>query len=133
MSDKKKVGRPLKFKTVEEMQEKIDAYFDECIEKEKPYTITGLALALDTTRETLLDYEDKDEFSDTVKKAKLRCENYAEEFLFKGKNVVGSIFNLKNNYKRWVDKQEVVQKEEKSDISSEELEQRIKELTEKLK
>lgn len=109
LSEEKKVGRPLKFKTVEEMQEKIDAYFEECDEKEKPYTITGLALALNTTRETLLDYQDRDEFSDTVKKAKLKCENYAEEFLFKGKNVVGSIFNLKNNYSRWIDRQEIKQ------------------------
>ncbi|MFC0235502.1 terminase small subunit [Fictibacillus phosphorivorans] len=109
--EKKKVGRPLKFRTVEEMQEKINAYFEECDKNEDPYTITGLALALDTSRETLLDYEDKDEFSDTVKKAKLKCENYAEKFLFKGKNVVGSIFNLKNNYKRWVDKQEIVKTE----------------------
>lgn len=109
--EKRKVGRPLKFGSVEEMQEKIDAYFEECDVKEDPYTITGLALALDTSRETLLDYEDKDEFSDTVKKAKLKCENYAEKFLFKGKNVVGSIFNLKNNYKRWVDKQEIVKTE----------------------
>jgi hypothetical protein len=47
MSEKNKVGRPLKFKTVEEMQEKIDAYFADCIEKERPFTITGLALALE--------------------------------------------------------------------------------------
>lgn len=124
-----KVGRPLKFKSVEEMQKKIDAYFAECEEKGDPYTMTGLALALDTTRETLLDYRDKDEYSDSIKKAKTRCEAYAEMHLFKGKNgVVGAIFNLKNNYSRWVDKQEVVQKDEKSDISPEELEQRIKEL-----
>jgi hypothetical protein len=47
-----------------------------------------------------LDYEDKDNYSDTVKRAKLKCENYAEMHLFNGKNgVVGAIFNLKNNYK----------------------------------
>jgi hypothetical protein len=133
MSDKK-LGRPLKFKTVGEMQEKIDAYFKECDEKDKPYTITGLALALDTTRDLLLDYQyNRDEFSDTIKRAKLKCENYAEMHLFKGKNgVVGAIFNLKNNYSRWVDKQEVVQKDEKSDITPEELDQRIKELMDKV-
>ena len=132
MSDKNKGGRPLKFKTVEEMKEKIDAYFEECIESGRPFTITGLALALDTTRDLLLDYQEKDEYSDTIKKAKLRCENYAEEFLFKGKNVVGSIFNLKNNYKRWDDKQIIENKNNNDNLSPEELDQRIKELMEKV-
>ena len=67
-----------------------------CRKEERPLTITGLALALDTSRDLLLDYENREEFSYTIKKAKLLCENYAEEFLFHGKNVVGAIFNLKN-------------------------------------
>ena len=67
----------------------------------RPFTVTGLALALDTTRETLLDYEKNPEnadYSDTIKRAKQRIHNYAEEFLFNGKNVTGAIFNLKNNW-----------------------------------
>lgn len=112
--EKRKVGRPKKFQSVEELEEKIDAYFAECDEKEEPYTMTGLALALDTTRETLLDYKLNydEEYSYSIKKAKTRCEAYAEKHLFKGKNgVVGAIFNLKNNYSRWVDKQEIVKTE----------------------
>jgi hypothetical protein len=70
-----------------------------------PYMITGLALALDTTRETLLDYEDKDEYSDTIKKAKLKCESFNEKKLY-DPNPTGTIFNLKNNY-GWKDKTEV--------------------------
>jgi hypothetical protein len=133
VSEKNKMGRPLKFKTVEEMQGKIDAYFKECDKKEDPYTITGLALALDTTRDLLLDYQDKEDYSYTIKRAKLKCENYAEKHLFKGKNgVVGAIFNLKNNYKRWVDKQEIVQKDHREDISDEEREKRLKELMDKV-
>ncbi len=103
------MGRPRKFATPEILQDLIDKYFADCDEKKKPYTITGLALALDTTRETLLDYRNKSEFaeySDSIKKAKQKCQNYAEECLFAGKNVAGVIFNMKNNYK-WVDKQEV--------------------------
>jgi len=74
----------------------------------RPFTVTGLAIALDTTRDLLLDYEKRPEnaeFSDTIKRAKQRIHNYAEEFLFNGKNVTGAIFNLKNNY-GWVDKTE---------------------------
>jgi hypothetical protein len=98
-------GRPLKFKTVKELQAKIDAYFAARTEMNLPFTITGLALALDTTRETLLDYEGREQFSDTVKWAKLRCQDYAEVQLFTGKNQAGAMFSLKNF--GWRDKQEV--------------------------
>lgn len=100
------MGRPLKFKSPEEIEEKANVYFKECDEKDKPYTMTGLAIALDTDRKTLLNYEDRDDFFPTIKKIKLRVENYAEEKLFNGGNTAGVIFNLKNNY-GWVDKQEV--------------------------
>lgn len=97
-------GRPLKFQSVEELQEKIDAYFVKCDEDKEPYTITGLALALDTWRSVLCDYEEKDEFSNTIKKAKARVENYAEKKLYGG-NPAGPIFALKNF--NWSDKQQL--------------------------
>ena len=96
--------KPLKFKSVEELQKKIDDYFYSCDEENEPITITGLALALDTTRETLCDYEDKDEYSDTVKKAKLRVQHAYEKRLVKRGNG-GDIFALKNF--GWKDKSEV--------------------------
>lgn len=89
------VGRPLKFKSVEELQEKIDAYFASCDEENEPITITGLALALNTSRETLSNYEDKDEFFDTIKMAKLRVENAYEKRLVRRGNG-GDVFALKN-------------------------------------
>lgn len=125
-------GRPLKFKTVRELQKKIEEYFLTCWTKKldqfgnpikdketgeqimfqfKPYTITGLAVSLDTTRDTLLDYEDRDKFSDTIKRAKEQCHQYAEEQLYIGKNPTGAIFNLKNNY-GWKDKREIEIKDE---------------------
>jgi len=119
------MGRPLKFKTVKELQQKIDAYFESCWEDTeegkkmiRPLTITGLALALDTTRDTLLDYEEKDGFSDTVKKAKQRVENFAEEQLFINPRTAGIIFNMVNNW-GWQNKQETKQEvtiEDKTDV-----------------
>ncbi len=97
-------GRPLKFSTPEELYNKGCDYIDKCIEKTKPITITGLALALDTSRETLMNYEERPEFFDTVKRLKLYCENYAEEMLYLGKNAAGPIFALKNF--GWKDKSE---------------------------
>lgn len=100
------MGRPLKFESPEAMQELIDAYFKRCDIEEEPYTITGLALALDTDRHTLINYGNKEEFFHTIKKAKLRVENYAEKLLVSGKgNVTGVIFSMKNNY-GWKDKTE---------------------------
>jgi hypothetical protein len=106
MSEKNKGGRPLKFKTVKELQKKIDAYFKKCDNDDDPYTITGLALALDCDRRTLVNYEDREEFFPTIKKAKLKVENYLETKSLKGDIVpVMTIFNLKNNF-GWKDKTE---------------------------
>lgn len=108
-------GRPLKFKTVEELEEKIAAYFAECDSKvvrrvldknggvieeiTRPYTITGLALALDTSRETLIEYGERDEYVDTIRRAKLKCQNYVVEgALVSQLSSPFSIFNLKNNH-----------------------------------
>lgn len=97
-STDKTVGRPLKFEDIDKLKAAISTYFKKCDDESRPYTITGLALALDTSRETLLNYEARPEFFDTIKAAKEKCENYVEEYLFNGKNVAGGIFNLVNNY-----------------------------------
>jgi hypothetical protein len=97
-------GRPPKFKTPEEMQEAIDSYFKERELAEKPITISGLALALDVCRQTIQNYEVLPEFLDTIKRAKLRVEQYAEEKLYTGP-ATGPIFALKNF--GWRDSQDV--------------------------
>ena len=106
MNEKHAGGRPPKYTNVEEMQEKIDKYFMECDARNEPYTVTGLALTLDVDRRTLLNYSEKDEFFPTIKKAKLRVENYLEKRLINDSSTTGIIFNLKNNYD-WRDKQEI--------------------------
>lgn len=99
-------GRPLKFKTVQDLEDQIKQYFKNCDSIEEPYTITGLAVALDTSRETLCNYEEREEYFDTIKRAKDKCEKYLEINALKGKlNPAFSIFNLKNNY-GWKDKNE---------------------------
>ena len=98
------MARPSKFNTVEEIQNHIDEYFDE-LESEQPPTVTGLALWLDLTRQGLVEYGNKELFSDTIKKAKQRVERFNEEHLLRGKSPAGTIFNLKNNF-NWKDKTE---------------------------
>ena len=104
--EKNPIGRPLKYKTNEELQKAIDNYFKMCDKKEKPYTITGLGLAIGLDRRQLLEYGEKDVFNNTIKLAKERVHAYAEEHLYKSGIAAGVIFNLKNNF-GWKDKTEV--------------------------
>ncbi|MFS4438605.1 terminase small subunit [Paracoccaceae bacterium GXU_MW_L88] len=99
-------GRPLKFESVEALEEMIESYFVDCDQSKKPYTVSGLAVWLDTSRQTLINYEDKEEYFDTIKRAKARCEAWVEENALMSKtNATFSIFNLKNNF-GWKDKTE---------------------------
>lgn len=100
-------GRPLKFTSVEEMQAQIEAYFEECDERKMPYTVSGLARALNTNRMTLHNYGKKEEFSDVIEDAKARIEQSLEENMLLGRyNAATAIFNLKNNY-GWRDQTEI--------------------------
>lgn len=99
-------GRPLKFKTPEELENAVNQYFAECEVKEKPKTMSGLALALGIDRRTLVNYSDKDEYFPTIKNARQIVEQQNEEMLVSGKgSATGIIFNMKNNF-GWVDKTE---------------------------
>jgi len=115
--DKHPGGRPPKYKTPQELHEKVEEYFESCwFEKitesedkdtgkietsvvryqQRPYTIAGLAYHLDMTTQALRDYQAKDEFLCIIKRAKQKIEMNFEENLC-GKNPTGSIFWLKNH------------------------------------
>lgn len=123
-------GRPRKFKNVDDLQALIDAYFADCDENKIPYTITGLALSMGTWRIVLLDYEagkydePGQKFSNTIKLAKAKVENYAEQKLFGGCAAAGPIFALKNF--GWKDTTQVdiadISKKRLEELSDEELE-----------
>ena len=136
-NEKNNFGRPLKYKSVTELQEKIDEYFESRkpeiindinghpmrdknghpIYELNPPTITGLALHLGfCSRQSFYNYEAKKDFLDTIKKARLRCEQYVENALMSNKVAPASgIFILKNY--NWTDKQDV----EINDISDREI------------
>lgn len=105
VSKNNKVGRPLKFKSVKELEEKIDAYFKD--KNNFPWTITDLACWLGCDRQTLLNYQGKEEFFGTIKSAKTRIEASIEKGALTGVyNPTFSIFNMKNNF-GWQDKHEI--------------------------
>lgn len=115
-------GRPLVFKSVEELQEKIDEYFDWCdnatmkiwddkkgiemlVSHPAPYTMSGLARRLGVDRDTILNYSKKEEFFGTIRDARERVHEDVETRLMSTRNEKGAIFNLKNNF-GWKDKTE---------------------------
>ena len=123
---KNTAGRPPKYTSKEEIEILIDQYFKDCegtlLKDEEtgkilfdkydrpvyigahPPTVTGLALALGfKTRISLLDYQGKAEFRDTILKAKSKIEQYTEERLFDRDGSNGAKFSLQNNFKRWKD------------------------------
>lgn len=97
-------GRPLKFSSPQVLMEAIEKYFEET--PEEMLAVSGLALYLGTTREKLMDYQERDAFRDIVKMAKLRIELSYEQSLRKSGRV-GDIFALKQF--GWKDKQEIDQ------------------------
>lgn len=97
-------------------------------------SILGMCEYLWIHRDTLLEYEKKEEFSATIKRAKQRIERYNADLLSREKNVTWIIFNLKNNF-GWVDKQEIDQtskniniNKDVSELSDEELDKIISEV-----
>lgn len=136
-------GQPLKWKTPEELEEKIEEFYKWCDKNNKKKTVSRLAWYLGTNRTTLLHYEKASEFDwlkhldedtrlsyvNAIKRAKAYIESEYEESLFNKSETTGAIFTLKNNY-NWVDKQEIVteNRTDLDNIKEEELEQRIEEL-----
>ena len=113
-------GRPLKYKTPEELQTAIDKYFlnppnkkvitntDGSTTEVPIFTVSGLGYFLGfMDRQSLYDYCKRgDNFSCIIRRAKYFIESEYEAKL-QGTNVVGIIFALKNM--GWRDKSEVEQ------------------------
>lgn len=154
MATKKTVGRPPKYKTKEEIEEKIEAYFKKCegeILKDdngepvlnkwgkpvvincRPPTVTGLALALGfTTRTSLLNYQGKKEFMDTITRAKTMIEAYTEERLFDRDGTSGAQFSLRNNFSGWNEETKTALDEEEQRARIKEIEARTETLKQKM-
>jgi hypothetical protein len=93
------MGMTPKYETPEELQKKIDEYIND---PDKSLTITGLCYHLGfCSRQSFYDYEEKEGFSYTIKRARLFIESEYESKLT-GNNATGSIFALKNF--GWTDK-----------------------------
>ena len=110
-SDKQKNlgGKPLKFKSPEDMQALINQYFQkpEIIDKTEIPDVEGLCYFLDTSRKVLMEYEERDGYGNAIKSAKTRIAACKKQLGMQGK-IPPAIFcfDFKNNH-GYVDKQEV--------------------------
>lgn len=96
-----KLNNNARFKTLEELQDKINEYFNLMHREGRPYTISGLALWLGVTTTTLRKWETEygdTVYTDIIKFAKQRVENYAEESLYDNRKSGGAKFILENYF-----------------------------------
>jgi len=117
-TSKNPVGRPPTFKTPEELAEKAIEYFEQFSMEGKTDeqkvdirangmhpTITGLVLYLGfCDRRSFYEYEEKPEFTHTIRYLRTMIANVYENNLF-GANTTGIVFALKNL--GWKDRSEV--------------------------
>lgn len=108
MTEEQGRGRPRLYPDASKLAERIGAYFEEREGDKRPPSIAGLCVFLGfNDRHALAEYEGYgDDFSATVKNARLRIEeDRSERLLSKDTFTPGVIFDLKNNH-GWKDKTE---------------------------
>jgi hypothetical protein len=99
------MGRPRKFNDPATFDLMVDLYVIDCHERGVPLTIPDLALYLGfADRHSLYDYQDREEFSHSVKRARSLVEAYIVRYGLEGGGAM-PIFLLKNM--GYTDKQEV--------------------------
>lgn len=101
--------RDFKFKNKEELEKRVNEYFEYCEVNEKPCTISGLAYFLGVNRRTVVNYANREAYGDVIERARDRVLMDMEEGAMVGKyNPAITIFGMKNNFEM-SDKTEVKQ------------------------
>lgn len=117
-----------------EVTERIEQYFDICIEDDMRPTVAGLALALGTNRTSLFEWKAgkiqriPEEVSALVDRAIAILNAEQEEAVANSGNIVGSIFLMKNSFEEYTDRREIVHKVEQRQLTQDELIERAKQL-----
>lgn len=84
------------YKTPQELEKKINEFFDECKKNGDPVTMSGLGLHLGfVSRQSFTDYSKRGAFSDIIRKARYVVEAGYEKNLH-ATACTGSIFALKS-------------------------------------
>ena len=98
----------------EQVADRIDWYFNHCLENDCKPGIAGLCNALGITRMTFFNWQskvtrDRKEHHELAVRAKCILEELYEQYMMNGKiNPVTGIFLMKNNFEGYYDRQDVV-------------------------
>jgi len=133
-------GRPHKVKTLEDFDNYILEYLEECEKNDNPPTLSGLQVVMNISDTTWNSYEHRTDFDflTSIKNFKKVCEGFVESGMLKGDvPTAAGIFNLCNNYKeRWKNTQYIDQRSENTnynkdltDAKDSELEAELNELS----
>ncbi len=86
-----------------EWEKNANLYFSNCEENSEPITVTGLAIAVNMSREALMEFLDKKKNKPGVMMVRLKVENaYEKRMIARGNS--GDIFAMKNF--GWSDKKD---------------------------
>lgn len=147
-----RVGPYMKFRTPKDLQKHIDKYFKSCMSvlrnkngevvyqdgkpvyvQTKPYTISGLALFLGITTNTLRTYQTKakaglilPEYADVVLMARQRIEEYAEGQLYTRDGSRGGEFVLRAGFGWRTKSERNAEKISKKKLKMQQSEQKMK-------
>lgn len=105
---------PIDISDAAQVEERVNWYFQHCMENDMKPGVTGLCNALGISRMTFNNWEQgrkvtRGEQTKLMQKAKGIIEEMMEQYMMNGKiNPVSGIFLMKNNFEGYYDRQDVV-------------------------
>ena len=116
----------------QEVGQRIEEYYQICLDDDIRPTVTGLAVALGTDRPTLFRWKTSNKFPSEVigmvDRAMAILNADQEENIANANNIVGSIFLMKNSFPEYTDKREVVHKVQMPQLTQDELMEKARRL-----
>lgn len=95
-------GRPRIFTSPQELERKIQEYFSWAKENKMPYNVERMAWYIGATDRTLRNYKDQPEYWEIIEMAKQYILSNTVEKIMEGEgNVMGMMFVVKHNYKKY--------------------------------
>lgn len=118
-------GRPPLWGTVEELEKALEGFDKWNEDNDYIPDIEGLAVYLGTSRKTILDYENKEEFSYTIKRVKTKIAFHKKQLALKGK-IPAAIFcfDFHNNH-GYVNREIIIKDKEPEEVNIDDLKKEI--------
>jgi len=114
-----------------EVAERIELYFETCIEDDLRPSVAGLGVALGVNRQTIFSWQKGNttpEVTALIERAIAILNADQEELIANANNIVGNIFLMKNSFEDYTDRREVIHKVETRQLTQAELLERAKAL-----